>query len=98
MQNLEDLYYPNKLHKTWFTWKSQLKYRKSSLTRKFKTLEMKDGEIILKSLNEREKNFYNQIYAILNEIILPSLSMIYMNPCLAIEVWNLLKHFPYEMR
>ncbi len=53
---------------------------------------------ILKALNEREKNFYNQIYAILNEIILPSLSMIYMNPCLAIEVWNLLKHFPYEMR
>ena len=53
---------------------------------------------ILKTLNKQETNFYNQIYAILNEIILPSLSMISMNPCLAIEVWNLLKHFPYEMR
>jgi len=53
---------------------------------------------ILKSLNKHETNFYNQIYAILNEIILPSLSMISMNPCLAMEVWNLLKHFPYEMR
>ena len=21
-----------------------------------------------------------------------------LNPCIAIEIWNLLKHFPYEMR
>jgi THO complex subunit 2 len=53
---------------------------------------------ILKSLSKNETNFYNQIYNILNEIIFPSLSMISMNPCLAIELWNLLKHFPYEMR
>ena len=52
----------------------------------------------LKTLTKNETNFFNQIYTILNEIILPSLSMISMNPCLAIEVWNLLKQFPYEMR
>lgn len=53
---------------------------------------------ILNSLNPTELAFYNQIYTLLNEIFLPSLSMISMNPCLAIELWNLLKLFPYEMR
>ena len=53
---------------------------------------------ILKTLNKNEAAFYNQIYTILNEILLPSLSMISANPCLAIELWNLLKLFPYEMR
>ncbi len=53
---------------------------------------------ILANLSKSELSFYNQIYSILNEILLPSLSMISMNPCLAIELWNLLKTFPYEMR
>ena len=42
--------------------------------------------------------FYNQIYTVLNDVLMPSLSMISMNPCLAIELWSLLKMFPYEMR
>ena len=29
---------------------------------------------------------------------MPSLSMLHMNSCLAIVLWNLLKLFPYEMR
>jgi THO complex subunit 2 len=53
---------------------------------------------ILATLSKSELSFYNQIYTILNEVLLPSLSMISMNPCLAIELWNLLKLFPYEMR
>ena len=53
---------------------------------------------LVKHLSKEELVFYNQIYTIMNEILLPSLSMLSMNPCLAIEVWNLLKLFPYEMR
>jgi hypothetical protein len=53
---------------------------------------------LVKQLSKEELAFYNQIYTMLNEILLPSLSMLSMNPCLAIEVWNLLKLFPYEMR
>jgi THO complex subunit 2 len=53
---------------------------------------------ILKTLNDTELIFYNQIYLCLNDVLLPSLSMLSMNPCLAIELWNLLKLFPYEMR
>lgn len=53
---------------------------------------------ILSTFDKPELDFYNQIYTLLNEVFLPSLSMISMNPCLAIELWNLLKLFPYEMR
>lgn len=53
---------------------------------------------VVKQMNKKELAFFNQIYTLLNEIFLPSLSMLNMNPCLAIEVWNLLKLFPYEMR
>ncbi len=52
----------------------------------------------LATLNQQELAFYNQIYTLLNDVLLPSLSMVVMNPCLAIELWNLLKLFPYEMR
>lgn len=53
---------------------------------------------IVKQMNRCELAFFNQIYTLLNEILLPSLSMLNMNPCVAIELWNLLKLFPYEMR
>lgn len=53
---------------------------------------------IVKQMSRAELAFFNQIYTLLNEILLPSLSMLNMNPCLAIELWNLLKLFPYEMR
>ena len=42
--------------------------------------------------------FYDNIYTIINEVLFPSLSMMNMNPCIAIELWNLIKNFPYEMR
>lgn len=57
-----------------------------------------DSSQILKQMDKIELDFYNQIYTLLNEIFLPALSMIQMNPCLAIELWNLMKLFPYEMR
>jgi len=50
------------------------------------------------NLNQYELAFFNQIYTLLNDVLMPSLSMIVMNPCLAMELWNLLKLFPYEMR
>ena len=53
---------------------------------------------ILSSLTSNEVSFFNHIYTMLNDVLLPSLSMLSMNPCLAIELWNLLKLFPYEMR
>lgn len=57
-----------------------------------------DTSHIIGTLTPHELALYNQIYTVLNEVLLPSLSMISMNPCLAIELWNLLKLFPYEMR
>ena len=62
------------------------------------TSQKVDPTKILETLNPTELEFYNQIYTLLNEIFLPALSMIQMNPCLAIELWNLMKLFPYEMR
>lgn len=53
---------------------------------------------IVKQMSKSELAFFNQIYTLLNEILLPSLSMLNMNPCVAIEIWNLLKLFPFEMR
>jgi len=52
----------------------------------------------ISALSPNELAFYNQIYTLLNDVLMPSLSMISMNPSLAIEFWNLLKLFPYEMR
>lgn len=53
---------------------------------------------VIKQMSKSELAFFNQIYTLLNEILLPSLSMLNMNPCVAIELWNLMKLFPYEMR
>ena len=53
---------------------------------------------VVKQMSKNELAFFNQIYTMLNEIIFPSLSMLNMNPGVSIEVWNLLKLFPYEMR
>lgn len=53
---------------------------------------------VIATLTANELAFYNQIYTLLNDVLMPSLSMISMNPSLAIELWNLLKLFPYEMR
>ncbi len=58
----------------------------------------KNFEQALKGLSEAEFKFYNSIYTILNEVLMPSLAMLASNPCLAIELWNLVKVFPYEMR
>lgn len=44
------------------------------------------------------QTFYDSIYTLISQVLLPSLSMLNMNPCLAIELWNLLRRFPYEMR
>jgi THO complex subunit 2 len=49
-------------------------------------------------INETQKRFYDSAYTIINESFLPSISMLNMNPCISIELWNLLKLFPYEMR
>lgn len=53
---------------------------------------------VIATLTANELAFYNQIYTLLNDVLMPSLSMISMNPSLAMELWNLLKLFPYEMR
>ncbi len=58
----------------------------------------KNFEQALRSLSEAEFKFYNSVYTILNEVLMPSLAMLASNPCLAIELWNLVKVFPYEMR
>jgi THO complex subunit 2 len=55
-------------------------------------------EQALKALSEAELRFYNSVYTVLNEVFMPSLAMLSSNPCIAIELWNLVKVFPYEMR
>nr|CDS33837.1 tho complex subunit 2 [Hymenolepis microstoma] len=41
---------------------------------------------------------YQAVFNMLDEAILPSLTMVSSNCCLAEEVWKLVKHFPYEHR
>ncbi len=69
----------------------------STLTRDSSPVKETKAEV-LGRLTANELAFYNQIYSMLNDILMPSLSMVQMNPCLAQELWNLLKMFPYEMR
>ena len=41
---------------------------------------------------------YQAIFNMLDESILPSLSMVSANCCLAEEIWKLVRHLPYEHR
>ncbi|KAM7540386.1 hypothetical protein Aperf_G00000037924 [Anoplocephala perfoliata] len=41
---------------------------------------------------------YQAIFNMLDEAILPSLSMVSSNCCLAEEIWKLMRHLPYEHR
>ncbi len=52
----------------------------------------------MKCLSDAELRFYNSIYSIINEVFMPSLSMLSSNPCVSMELWNILKLFPYEFR
>lgn len=55
-------------------------------------------EQAVKALSESELRFYNSVLTIINDVLMPSISMLSCNPCIAIELWNLIKNFPYEMR
>ena len=63
-----------------------------------KALPRETSAEMLGRLTGNELAFYNQIYTMMNDVLMPSLSMIQMNPCLEQELWSLLKMFPYEMR
>lgn len=41
---------------------------------------------------------YQAVFNMLDEAILPALSMASANCCLAEEIWKLVRHFPYEHR
>ena len=41
---------------------------------------------------------YYLTLTLMDEVFLPSLSLLPSNCCLAEEIWSLLKHFPYEQR
>ncbi|XP_042869618.1 THO complex subunit 2-like [Penaeus japonicus] len=43
-------------------------------------------------------NFYFEFLSVLDEVLLPSLSMLDSNPCLAEEIWETLKMYPYQHR
>ncbi|XP_063606637.1 THO complex subunit 2-like [Penaeus indicus] len=43
-------------------------------------------------------NFYFEFLSVLDEVLLPSLSMLDSNPCLAEEIWETLKIYPYQHR
>lgn len=49
-----------------------------------------------KSANPDEQQ--EDILLLIDEVLLPSLSLLDVNGCLAIELWALIKLFPYDIR
>lgn len=47
---------------------------------------------------DKSNNFYYDILTILDVALLPSLSFMDCNCCVAEEIWNILKHYPYQNR
>jgi THO complex subunit 2 len=54
--------------------------------------------LIKKSLNTDEQQQQEDILLLIDEVLLPSLSLLDVNGCLAIELWALIKLFPYDIR
>lgn len=52
--------------------------------------------LIKKSLINDEQQ--EDILLLIDEVLLPSLSLLDVNSCLAIELWSLLKLFPFDIR
>lgn len=52
--------------------------------------------LIKKSLVNDEQQ--EDILLLIDEVLLPSLSLADVNSCLAIELWSLLKLFPFDIR
>jgi len=47
---------------------------------------------------EGENSLYYDVITLLDEVILPSLSYMDCNCCVAEEVWNIIKLYPYQCR
>merc|ERR1719347_554172 len=56
-----------------------------------------DSEALTKPLPSSSP-LYGETLTLMEEVFLPSLSLLSSNCCLAEEIWSLLKHFPYEQR
>jgi THO complex subunit 2 len=55
--------------------------------------------LIKKSMNTDEQQQQQEdILLLIDEVLLPSLSLLDVNGCLAIELWALIKLFPYDIR
>ena len=52
--------------------------------------------LIKKSVINEEQQ--EDILLLIDEVLLPSLSLLNVNSCLAIELWSLIKLFPYDIR
>ena len=52
--------------------------------------------LMKKSVNPDEQQ--ESILLLIDEVLLPSLSLLDANGCLAIELWSLIKLFPYDIR
>jgi THO complex subunit 2 len=50
------------------------------------------------AMPEGENSMYYDIITLLDEVILPSLSYMDCNCCIAEEVWNIIKLYPYQCR
>lgn len=51
-----------------------------------------------KQLVDKTNNLYYDVLTILDVALLPSLSFMDCNCCVAEEMWNILKHYPYQNR
>lgn len=54
--------------------------------------------LIKQSSNTDDQQQQEDILSLIDEVLLPSLSLLDVNGCLAIELWTLIKLFPYDIR
>jgi len=55
-------------------------------------------EVETKPKDYTDKEYYFDLFTLLEEVFLPSLSLLNSNCCLAEEIWSLIRNFPYQHR
>ena len=57
-----------------------------------------DSSEVLSPGSDQKEEIYYLTITLMDEVFLPSLSLLNANCCLAEEIWAILRHFPYEQR
>ena len=55
-------------------------------------------QVDFKKIETSNNTFYFEFLSICDEVLLPGLSLLEANPCIAEQIWETIKNFPYQHR